>query len=106
MMMYMMSILFPLMFYMMPSGLNLYWLSTNVFGIFESLRIRKQIKRDKERRDQLGPQPPKERKTGLVGRLFKRMAAQAEELQKKADSLAAEEKNKRGKRPGDSGNHR
>ncbi len=101
MMMYMMSILFPLMFYLMPSGLNLYWLSTNVFGIFESRRIRKQIKREKEQREQLGPQPPKQKKTGPLGRLFKHMAAQAEDLQKKADTLAGEDKNKRGKQTGE-----
>ena len=106
MMMYMMSVIFPLMFYLMPSGLNLYWLSTNVFGIFESLRIRKQIKRDKERRELLGPQPPKEKKTGPLGRLFKHLATRAEDLQKKADTLAADEKNKRGKRTGDSRNPR
>ncbi len=95
MMMYMMSVIFPLMFYYMPSGLNLYWLSTNVFGIAESLRIRKQIKLDKERRELQGPQPPKNKKAGPISRLFKRLAAQAENLQKKADVLAQEEKRKR-----------
>ncbi len=92
MMMYMMSIIFPLMFYYMPSGLNLYWMSTNVFGIFESLRIRKQIKREKERQEEQGPQPPQQKKTGPMGRLLKRLATQAEELQKKADTLGADEK--------------
>jgi YidC/Oxa1 family membrane protein insertase len=102
MMMYMMSIIFPLMFYKMPSGLNLYWMSTNVFGIAESLRIRQQIKREKERREQLGPQPSKHRKTGPIGRLFKRLAAQAEELQKKADALATDDGKKRDKKAGNS----
>src|SRR5262249_23136406 len=32
MMGYMMTFMFPLMFYYMPSGLNLYWMATNVFG--------------------------------------------------------------------------
>lgn len=99
MMMYMMTFFFPLMFYMMPAGLNLYWLSTNVFGIFESLRIRKQMKRDQQRRERLGPQPPR-KKTGPVARLLKQMAARAEELQKKADALTTEEKGKPGKRTG------
>jgi YidC/Oxa1 family membrane protein insertase len=102
MMMYMMSIIFPLMFYNMPSGLNLYWMSTNVIGILESLRIRGQIKREKELREQLGPQPPKPKKTGPLGRLLKNMAARAEDLQKKADALSTDEK-KRDKRPGGPG---
>ena len=94
MMMYMMSIMFPLMFYYWPSGLNLYWFATNVFGIGESLLIRRQIEREKERRKQLGPPPPK--KPGMMSRFFKQMAARAEELQKKADDLSQlEEQRKR-----------
>ncbi len=86
MMMYMMSIIFPLMFYKMPAGLNLYWMATNVFGIFESIIIRRQLEREKEKRKAAGPPPPK--KPGMIGRWLKRMAAQAEELQKKADELS------------------
>jgi YidC/Oxa1 family membrane protein insertase len=97
-MMYMMSILFPLMFYKMPSGLNLYWMSTNVIGIAESLRIRGQIKREKERRERQGPQPPKVKKVGPVGQLLQHLAARAENLQKRADALGAEAK-KRDKVP-------
>jgi len=83
---YMMSIMFPLMFYYMPAGLNLYWMATNVFGIGESLIIRRQLEQERQRRAQAGPaQPPK--RSGLVGRLLKRMAEQAEQLQKKADAL-------------------
>jgi membrane protein insertase Oxa1/YidC/SpoIIIJ len=97
---YMMAILFPLMFYKMPSGLNLYWLSTNVFGIFESLIIRRQIEREKQRREREGPRPGA-RRPGLVGRFFKHIAAQAEGLQRKADSLSqtADGKRKDRKRP-------
>jgi YidC/Oxa1 family membrane protein insertase len=83
---YMMAVLFPLMFYKMPAGLNLYWMATNVFGICESLIIRKQLERDRQKRDQGGPQPP--RRPGLVSRFFKRIAEQAEQLQKKADELS------------------
>jgi YidC/Oxa1 family membrane protein insertase len=90
MIMYMMSIFFPLMFYRMPSGLNLYWMSTNVFGIAESLRIRKQLQTQKERREREGP-PPVKKKPGVVGRVFKHLAARAEELQKRADQLSKEE---------------
>jgi YidC/Oxa1 family membrane protein insertase len=85
MMAYMMAVVFPLMFYKMPAGLNLYWMATNVFGIFESLIIRKQIEEAKKRRAAIGPLPPK--KGGLLGRFFKHIAAQAEELQKKADQV-------------------
>ncbi len=82
MMMNIMAVMFPLMFYYMPSGLTLYWMATNVFGIFESLRIRKQIENEKKK----GPRPPK--KPGMVSNFFKRMAAQAEELQKRADEIS------------------
>ncbi|MCK4343484.1 MAG: membrane protein insertase YidC [Phycisphaerae bacterium] len=92
-MMYMMSIMFPLMLYHWPSGLSLYWMSTNVFGICESLIVRKQLAREKETRRQADPQPPK--KAGLVSRIFKRMASQAEELQRKADELTKTEAKKK-----------
>lgn len=84
---YMMSIMFPFMFYYMPSGLNLYWMATNVVGIMESLVIRRQLEAEKKRRESLGPQPPP-RRAGLMARLFRRLAEQAEELQKKADELS------------------
>lgn len=84
----MMSIMFPFMFYYMPSGLNLYWLSTNVFGIFESLRIRRQIEREKARRERLGPAAIQPRPPGVVARFLKRMAAQYDELQRQADQAS------------------
>jgi YidC/Oxa1 family membrane protein insertase len=87
MMGYMMTILMPLMFYSMPSGLNLYWMATNVFGIFESLVIRKHLQEEKVRREREGPKPPSARRPGLFGRLVKRLAEQAEEIQRKADQL-------------------
>jgi len=89
MMAYMMSILFPIMFYYWPSGLNLYWFATNVFGIGESLLIRKQLEKERQRRAQAGPAaPPAKRSSGPVARFFQRMAEKAETLQKKADELA------------------
>ena len=94
---YVMAILFPLMFYKMPSGLNLYWMSTNVFGICESLIIRKQIDEEKKRRALEGPRPPK--KTGVVARLFKHIASQAEEIQRKADELGKADESKRKDKP-------
>jgi membrane protein insertase Oxa1/YidC/SpoIIIJ len=97
MMAYMMAIMFPLMFYNMPSGLTLYWMVTNVFGICESIIIRKQLDRDKERRAKLGPPPPKQ--PGMISRFFKRIASQAEELQRKADELSKDTGGKKGKKP-------
>jgi YidC/Oxa1 family membrane protein insertase len=84
---YMMSIMFPFMFYYMPAGLNLYWMATNVVGIAESLIIRRQLQAEKKRRESPGYQPPP-RRPGLMARLFRRLAEQAEELQKKADQLS------------------
>lgn len=84
----MMCIMFPVMFYNMPSGLTLYWMATNIFGIVESLRIRAQIREEKERRAREGPPPPSKR-TGFMARFFKYVAEQAEELQKQADQVAA-----------------
>jgi len=94
---YVMAILFPLMFYKMPSGLNLYWMATNVVGICESLIIRRQIEEEKKKRALEGPRPPK--RPGLVSSFLKRIAAQAEELQRKADELSKlDESRKRDKR--------
>jgi len=95
---YMMSILFPLMFYSMPSGLNLYWMATNVVGIFESLLIRKQLDEERQRREREGPPPPG-KKRGLMSKVFKRIADQAEDLQRKADELAKTEGGKKKKKP-------
>ncbi|MBL8877486.1 MAG: membrane protein insertase YidC [Phycisphaerales bacterium] len=87
MMAYMMSILFPIMFYQMPSGMNLYWMATNVFGIFESLIVRKQLEAEKKRRAEM-VQQPELRKKGIVSRFFEKMANQYEELQKMADEAS------------------
>jgi YidC/Oxa1 family membrane protein insertase len=84
-----MAVMFPLMFYYFPSGLSLYWLATNVVGILESLRIRKQIEADKQRRQALGIKvDQKPRKKGPIGRWIERMAQQAGELQKRADEVS------------------
>lgn len=84
----MMSIMFPFMFYYMPSGLNLYWMATNVYGICESLIIRKQIEREKKQRESGIVAAPKAKRETALSRFMKRIAAHAEELQKKADQLS------------------
>lgn len=88
---YVMSILFPLMFYSTPSGLSLYWMMTNIFGIGESLIIQRQIDRERKRKELLGPQPVKPKKPGLLSGFLKHIASQAEELQRKADELSKNE---------------
>ncbi len=95
MMSYMMTIMFPLMFYYMPAGLNLYWMITNVFGIVESLIIRKQIRQEKERAERLGPQPPKPAGPGFLSRMLKQMAERAENLQRQADEASGRQKSGR-----------
>ncbi len=95
----MMCVMFPLMFYYMPSGLNLYWMASNVYGIVESLRIRKQIDREKQRRAALGPAAvTNQKKPGFISRWLKQMAEQAEEFQKKADEIS--DRDRRGRPQG------
>jgi YidC/Oxa1 family membrane protein insertase len=89
----MMTVLFPIMFYNMPSGLNLYWMASNIFGIFESLRIRRQIDAEKKRRAAEGPRPAGAAKPPtLVGRILKKFAEQMEQVQKQADELSRAKK--------------
>lgn len=96
----MMAIMFPIMFYYMPAGLNLYWMATTVFGIGESLLIRRQLAQEKLRRELEGPKPEKKKKgPGFVTRFFKKIADQAEELQRKADELSERDRKKKGGRP-------
>lgn len=84
----MMSVMFPIMFYSMPSGLTLYWMATNIYGIFESLVIRRQIEREKARPPQARPPA----KSGIVSRWLRRIAEQAEQLQKAADEASKQRK--------------
>jgi YidC/Oxa1 family membrane protein insertase len=101
MMMNMMSVLFPIMFYYQPSGLALYWMAGTVFAIFESLRIRKQIAKEKERLAALGPQKPTPKKTGLVVSMMRKMAEKAEQFQEKADELTRLEEERKKQKDAD-----
>ncbi len=83
----MMSIMFPFLFYSMPSGLNLYWFTTNLFGIGESIIIRRQLEAEADKREREGPRSLQQRKPGFLARLMKKLAEEAETLQKKADEL-------------------
>ncbi len=53
-MMYIMAVVFTVMFYSFPSGLTLYIMASNFFGLLEQWRIRKHLE---EERDQPGPPP-------------------------------------------------
>jgi YidC/Oxa1 family membrane protein insertase len=99
-----MSMLFPLMFYNFPSGLNLYYVTSMGLGIIESKRIRAHIKEREEaekagrifvdapkamkkKRDDDGDSPmtkPKPPKTGPGGWL-QRLQAKADELKNQAE---------------------
>lgn len=95
---YMMAFMFPLLFYYMPAGLNLYWLSSNIVGIAESLRIKAELKREKEHRELYGPP---QKRPSRIAEFFKRMAEQAEELQKQADQASGRDKRGSKKSAGD-----
>lgn len=82
----MMSFMFPLMFYYMPAGLNLYWLATTVFGIGETLLIRRQL--EKEKAEGKFEEKKKPGRQGPISRFFAHLAEQAEEFQKQADELS------------------
>jgi YidC/Oxa1 family membrane protein insertase len=98
-MMWMMPLLFPLMLYSGPSGLNLYILTSTLIGIWESKRIRDHIKQQDEAEAQqrviidakptrASKHPTKrtaeEPKKGLAGWL-QNLQARAEQVRREAD---------------------
>ncbi len=91
-----MTIIFGLMFYNMPSGLNLYIGASSLFGTLEQWRIRKHIEEMKD-------QPPKEPGAGWFTRkktdgprkpsFFEKLQKAAEEAQKvKSDKVKKKRK--------------
>jgi YidC/Oxa1 family membrane protein insertase len=58
MMMTFMSILMVVIFYRAPSGLTLYIMASNFFGLFEQFRIRQHLKEEEERGDKQPPAGP------------------------------------------------
>lgn len=104
-MMQWMTLIFPLMFYSFPSGLNIYYLTSTSLGIVEGKRIRAHIKQHEEaekaglvvvddpspvRRVRSGKtEAPPEPKTGLAGWLM-RLQERAEQMRTEPDK-----KNKR-----------
>jgi len=87
-MMPMMSILMPLIFYKMPSGLNLYIMCSSAFGTIEQLRIRKHIKEMEENgtllKPKSGPKPEKKRQTPKTPGWFEKLQSMADDAQKQA----------------------
>lgn len=85
-MMMFMSIIFVFFLYNAPSGLNLYIMSSNIFGIIEQWRIRRhiadlEVRRETEER-LYGPRPPKPRKKGWLHKKWETLAKEAEEARK------------------------
>jgi YidC/Oxa1 family membrane protein insertase len=94
MMKWMSVLLFPLMLYSSPSGLNLYIFTSTLIGIFEAKRVRAHIKEREEREQQAlvivdepndsknrrgkGKSEPPKKPGGIVG-LFMKLQAMADE---------------------------
>jgi YidC/Oxa1 family membrane protein insertase len=98
-----MSLLFSLFFYWMPSGLNLYILTSSTIAIFESKIIREHIKQREEREKaskvivdvkptrrgkQNQKQGPAESKAGCLGGWWANLQERAEELRREAEKKA------------------
>ena len=100
-----MSLAFSLFFYWMPSGLNLYILTSSTIAIFESKIIRKHIK-EREEREKTGKvivdskptrqgkknlkQEPKaqDQKAGCLGGAWANLQEKAEEIRREAERKA------------------
>jgi membrane protein insertase Oxa1/YidC/SpoIIIJ len=97
-----MSLAFSLFFYWMPSGLNLYIMTSSTIAIFESKRIRAHIKEIEEREKgnkvivdarptRQGKQKMKKEssapasKPGLLGGWWARLQEKAEEVRREAE---------------------
>jgi YidC/Oxa1 family membrane protein insertase len=105
-MMQWMTLLFPVMLYGSPSGLNLYILTSTIFGIIESKIIRKHIKeredreggggvtfvdgeivdRDKDTKKKVEP------KTGGAMGWFQRLQERAEQIRNEAEKKARDKR--------------
>ncbi|HOA75010.1 MAG TPA: membrane protein insertase YidC [Phycisphaerae bacterium] len=88
-MMMFMSVFFLFMFYNMPSGLNLYIMTSNFAGILEQWRIRKHIAEEEERLKSLPPgtRPPETWLSRLLSPFRDWLSSKWEELQKEAEEV-------------------
>lgn len=100
MMMWMTTLLFPLMLYPMPSGLNIYIFASTIFGVIESKIIRNHIEKQEALRP-TGPQfvegevvdskPASSSGGGLFG-WFTRLQERAEALRTEAEKKARQKR--------------
>ena len=84
-MMMMMSVLFVFILYNAPSGLNLYIMSSNVFGMLEQWRIRKHLANVDERKEEEERRRKAAKNAGKKSWLHKKwgeLAKEAEETRK------------------------
>jgi YidC/Oxa1 family membrane protein insertase len=75
-----MMVFFGVLFYNAPAGLNLYILSSNIFGMLEQWRIRRHIAAEKAR-GKFAPPPPKSREVRPPG-FLKKLQKMAEEAKR------------------------
>ena len=75
-----MMVFFGVLFYNAPAGLNLYILSSNIFGMLEQWRIRRHIAAEKAR-GKFAPPPPKPREVRQPG-FLKKLQKMAEEAKR------------------------
>ena len=94
----MMSVMMLFFFYKMPSGLNLYIMTSSVFGIIEQKRIRKHIKDQEEKgpgpikpKPTDGPSPKKPGKPSFLERL-QHMADEAQKTKAQSGKNAGKRK--------------
>jgi YidC/Oxa1 family membrane protein insertase len=96
-----MSLAFSLFFYWMPSGLNLYILTSSAVAIFESKIIREHIKQREERdkankvivdvkptrqgKQNKKQEPPRESKSGCLGGFWANLQQKAEDIRREAE---------------------
>jgi len=91
-MMPLMSVFMVFIFYNMPSGLNLYIMTSSILGALEQWRIRKHVEAEKEKGEDAPPPldppgqkaPPKPRRPSFLERLAKR-ADEAQKLRRPRD---------------------
>lgn len=90
-MMMFMSVFFVFILYNAPSGLNLYIMSSNIFGIIEQMRIRKHIA-DEEARLEAEPQKPKPKRDPNKKSWVQRKIAQLEKEVEQAKRVQSDRK--------------
>jgi membrane protein insertase Oxa1/YidC/SpoIIIJ len=76
-----MSLVMILLFYRFPSGLNLYIMTSSLFGTLEQWYIRKHVKKQ-DLQPRPRPAPAKPKQPGAIASYFKKLEKQVEQAQK------------------------